>query len=115
VKHAVREYNIHKALAHTRIVALLDIFEIDTNTFATVLELCKGGDLDSHLKEHQACARAHPPSPSLQPLISRQSRPDLLSTNGTEPLSCLYFLLTRHAWHPCMADAFCLLIIPDKA
>lgn len=31
---------------------LLDIFEVDANTFATVLELCPGGDLDSHLKEH---------------------------------------------------------------
>ncbi len=53
VRHALREYNIHRGLAHPRIVALLDIFEIDTNTFATVLELCTGGDLDTHLKEHQ--------------------------------------------------------------
>ena len=54
VRHAVREYNIHKSLRHPRIVALLDIFEIDVNTFATVLELCRGKDLDSHLKDHQA-------------------------------------------------------------
>ena len=53
VRHAVREYNIHKSLRHARIVALLDIFEIDVNTFATVLELCRGKDLDSHLKDHQ--------------------------------------------------------------
>lgn len=53
VKHAVREYNIHRTIRHSRVVALLDIFEIDSNTFATVLELCDGGDLDSHLKEHQ--------------------------------------------------------------
>ena len=33
VRHAVREYNIHKSLRHVRIVALLDIFEIDVNTF----------------------------------------------------------------------------------
>jgi len=53
VRHALREYNIHRGLSHARIVALLDIFEIDANTFATVLELCTGGDLDTHLKEHQ--------------------------------------------------------------
>lgn len=33
-------------------MALLDIFEVDANTFATVLQLCTGGDLDTHLKEH---------------------------------------------------------------
>ncbi|KAK9862138.1 hypothetical protein WJX84_000682 [Apatococcus fuscideae] len=53
VRHAVREYEIHKCLRHTNIVALLDIFEIDANTFATVLELCTGGDLDTYLKENQ--------------------------------------------------------------
>ncbi|CAK0785493.1 hypothetical protein CVIRNUC_008702 [Coccomyxa viridis] len=54
VRHAVREYNIHKSLRHARVVGLLDIFEIDVNTFATVLELCRGRDLDAHLKDHQA-------------------------------------------------------------
>ena len=54
VKHATREFNIHKSLQHPRIVAFLDIFELDANSFATVLELCSGGDLDTHLKEHQA-------------------------------------------------------------
>lgn len=54
VKHATREFNIHKSLQHPRIVAFLDIFELDANSFATVLELCTGGDLDTHLKEHQA-------------------------------------------------------------
>lgn len=43
----VREYHIHRALHHPRVVALLDIFEVDNNTFATVLELCAGGDLDA--------------------------------------------------------------------
>lgn len=52
VKHATREFNIHKSLQHPLIVALLDIFELDANSFATVLELCTGGDLDCHLKEH---------------------------------------------------------------
>ena len=52
VKHATREFDIHKNLQHPTIVALLDIFELDANSFATVLELCTGGDLDGHLKEH---------------------------------------------------------------
>ena len=49
----MREYNIHKRLHHPRIVSLIDIFEIDNNTFATVLELCTGGDLDSYLQQHE--------------------------------------------------------------
>ncbi|KDD75352.1 protein kinase, partial [Helicosporidium sp. ATCC 50920] len=54
VKHSVREYHIHKKLHHPRIVSLLDIFEIDNNTFATVLELCRGEDLDSYCHRHEA-------------------------------------------------------------
>eukprot|EP00948_MAST-09A_sp_MAST-9A-sp1_P000768 g768.t1 len=50
-KHATREYNIHKSLYHPRIVRLLDVFEIDRNSFATVLEYCEGTDLDRRLKE----------------------------------------------------------------
>ncbi|GAU14499.1 hypothetical protein TSUD_250410 [Trifolium subterraneum] len=38
IRHALREYNIHKTLVHPHIVRLWDIFEIDTNTFCTVLE-----------------------------------------------------------------------------
>lgn len=51
IKHALREYNIHKSLEHPRIVRLFDVFEIDTNSFCTVLELCEGNDLDFHLKQ----------------------------------------------------------------
>ena len=54
VKHATREFNIHKSLQHSKIVALVDIFELDNSSFATVLELCPNGDLDTHLKKHQA-------------------------------------------------------------
>ncbi|KAL2634507.1 hypothetical protein R1flu_005986 [Riccia fluitans] len=50
VRHAVREYNIHKGLIHSHIVRLWDIFEIDQNTFCTVLEYCSGKDLDATLK-----------------------------------------------------------------
>ncbi|PKU65555.1 Serine/threonine-protein kinase TOUSLED [Dendrobium catenatum] len=42
IRHAVREYNIHKTLVHPHIVQLWDIFEIDHNTFCTVLEYCSG-------------------------------------------------------------------------
>lgn len=42
IRHAIREYNIHKTLVHHHIVRLWDIFEIDHNTFCTVLEYCSG-------------------------------------------------------------------------
>ena len=54
VRHATREFEIHKRLQHPSIVALIDIFELDSSSFATVLELCTEGDLDAHLKQHQA-------------------------------------------------------------
>ncbi|XP_027333727.1 serine/threonine-protein kinase TOUSLED isoform X2 [Abrus precatorius] len=50
IRHAIREYNIHKTLVHRHIVRLWDIFEIDQNTFCTVLEYCSGKDLDVVLK-----------------------------------------------------------------
>lgn len=50
IRHAIREYNIHKTLVHPNIVRLWDIFEIDQNTFCTVLEYCSGKDLDAVLK-----------------------------------------------------------------
>jgi tousled-like kinase len=49
-KHVSREYEIHRNVRHTRIVSLYDVFEIDNNSFATVLECCKGTDLDTLLK-----------------------------------------------------------------
>jgi tousled-like kinase len=53
IKHALREYDIHKSLDHPRIVKLFDVFEIDTNSFCTVLEYCEGNDLDFFLKQHK--------------------------------------------------------------
>lgn len=50
IRHAIREYNIHKTLVHHHIVRLWDIFEIDHNAFCTVLEYCSGKDLDAVLK-----------------------------------------------------------------
>jgi tousled-like kinase len=52
-KHVSREYEIHRDVRHPRIVSLFDVFEIDNNSFATVLECCKGTDLDSLLKERR--------------------------------------------------------------
>jgi len=53
IKHALREYNIHKSLDHPRIVRLFDVFEIDNNSFCTVLEYCDGNDLDFYLKQNK--------------------------------------------------------------
>ena len=52
IKHAVREANIHKSLQHRSVVRMLDVFEISESAFATVMELCEGGDLDQHLRRH---------------------------------------------------------------
>ncbi|GIY91942.1 hypothetical protein CEXT_238501, partial [Caerostris extrusa] len=50
IKHALREYNIHKSLDHPRVVKLYDVFEIDPNL---ILEYCDGHDLDFYLKQHK--------------------------------------------------------------
>ena len=66
IKHALREYNIHKNLQHSRIVNLFDVFEIDANSFCTVLEYCDGHDLDFYLKQvsflliHEADPQSRP-------------------------------------------------------
>lgn len=54
IKHALREYKIHKSLDHPRIVKLFDVFEIDNNSFCTVLEYCEGNDLDFYLKQNKS-------------------------------------------------------------
>ncbi|KAJ4455464.1 putative Serine/threonine-protein kinase TOUSLED [Paratrimastix pyriformis] len=54
VRHAVREYTIHRALQHPHIVELADVFEIDLNSFATILQYCNGEDLDALLKTRKA-------------------------------------------------------------
>eukprot|EP00924_Labyrinthula_sp_SR-Ha-C_P008645 augustus_masked-scaffold_37-processed-gene-2.16-mRNA-1 protein AED:0.08 eAED:0.08 QI:0/-1/0/1/-1/1/1/0/612 len=54
VKHAQREYNIHKTLKHEHIVRMLDAFPMDNvDSFATVLEFCEGIDLDFYLKRNK--------------------------------------------------------------
>jgi len=51
VRHAAREYSIQRDLQHDRVVRLHDVFEVDSDTFATVLEYCSGDDLDLLLRE----------------------------------------------------------------
>ena len=43
-----------KRVKHESIVRLFDVFEIDDDSFCTVLELCDGNDLDAHIKARQA-------------------------------------------------------------
>jgi len=52
-RHANRESEIHRKVKHARIVGLYDRFEVDINTFCTVLEYCEGNDLDFYLKQHK--------------------------------------------------------------
>lgn len=52
-RHANRESEIHRLVDHPRIVGLYDRFEVDINTFCTVLEFCEGNDLDFYLKQHK--------------------------------------------------------------
>jgi tousled-like kinase len=50
VRHAARECSIHKQMRHSAVVRLIDVFEVDKDSFCTVLELCTGDDLDARLK-----------------------------------------------------------------
>ena len=51
IKHATRECKIHTELKHPKIVQLSDVFQIDDDSFATVLERCWGSNLDLYLKQ----------------------------------------------------------------
>ncbi len=64
---------------HARVVGLLDIFELDSCTFATVLELCEGGDLDSHLQSH------HVWSQNLCSNLLSCTVPGICAVTSTEP------------------------------
>jgi tousled-like kinase len=59
IKHATREYNIQRTLNHPRLVGLLDVFEIDVNSFCTVLEYAEGTDLDQILKDQKMLSEKH--------------------------------------------------------
>jgi tousled-like kinase len=53
IRHVTREYKIHCDMNHPRVVRQFDVFEIDENSFATVLEYCRGTDLDEKLKREK--------------------------------------------------------------
>ena len=71
----VREYEITKGLDHPRVVRLLDIFEIDDHSFGTVQEVCGGGDLDWHLRQHLVRLKPYPGSPGCLDLADVQTSP----------------------------------------
>ncbi len=76
-----REYSILKRMTHESIVRLFDVFEIDNDSFCTVLEVCEGHDLDMHLK-----ASAHVACHWLLPLPQAASRAqDRAQVHGTLP------------------------------
>ena len=52
LRHVLREMEIHKKIQHDRIVRLYDAFEIHEQIMVTVLEFCKGEDLDHYLKSN---------------------------------------------------------------
>lgn len=64
VRHAAREYSIMRDLDHPRVVKLHDVFEVDDDTFATVLEYCSGDDLDAVLR-----ARNTLPEPEAKAIV----------------------------------------------
>ena len=50
IKHTLREIEIHKTINCSKIIKQLDVFDIDGNSYCTVLEFCNGGDLGTYLK-----------------------------------------------------------------
>lgn len=52
LKHTNRENEVFKKLKHTNIVSYYDTIDIDKQSFATVLELCEGPDLDFLIKRN---------------------------------------------------------------
>lgn len=65
-RHANRECEIQMRIDHPRIVKLFDTFEIDMNTFCTVMEFCQGRDLDHYLKEHKTISEKEARSTMMQ-------------------------------------------------
>lgn len=53
LKHAERELEIMRGLDHPRLVKLFDVFELNEHSFASVMELSMGEDLDAYLKAHR--------------------------------------------------------------
>lgn len=53
IRHAKRELQIHECIHHPRIVRLVGCFDISNDAFATILEYCRGTDLDELLKKNR--------------------------------------------------------------
>lgn len=70
-KHATREYDIHRALQHSNVVRLFDVFGIDVNSFCTVLEFVDGRycDLDMYLKVNKTLGEREARSLLIQILV----------------------------------------------
>jgi tousled-like kinase len=83
-KHVSREYEIHRKVRHPRIVSLFHVFEIDNNSFATVLELCDGTDLDTLLKEKKVLPERDARAILLQ-ILSGMKYLSQPSPNGERP------------------------------
>lgn len=49
LKHTIREIEIHKKINCDQIVKQLNVFNIDNNSFCTVLEYCNCGDLNTYM------------------------------------------------------------------
>ena len=110
LQHATREYEIHKELHHENVTELYDVFEMNENSFCTVLEYCSGHDLDFQLKQlerlpgklrrlplckaEQSTPKNNEPCPAVVALCNGTFRPPCVLTVLSEncwpcPLQCL--------------------------
>ncbi len=115
IKHATREHAIHKVclmcagwlpqvgrspcctglavvmtqeLRHPNIVQYLDVFEIDHDSFATVLEYCKGTDLDRRLKEEGPLGEKEARSVVIQVLAALAHMNGCDAASRKDPVRC---------------------------
>ncbi|KAF1744433.1 hypothetical protein MXB_374 [Myxobolus squamalis] len=115
IKHAVREYNIHKTLDHPNIVKLLDVFEIDNDSFATIMEYCDGNDLDSLLKQQKCIPEREARYIIVQVVLAlrylNERRPPVIHYD-LKPGNIL-LLSGSNAWHVKITDFGLSKIVPE--
>lgn len=70
VRHAKRELEIHESINHPRIVKLIGCFDISNDAFATILEYCRGTDLDELLKRNKGGLTEKEAKPILLQILS---------------------------------------------